>query len=52
MLPKLLTSRLETLLGPDYSSVLDAYKHQRMGSFRINSLKSTATEVLDEFSKK
>lgn len=52
MLPKLLTSRLETLLGPDYSSVLDAYKHQRMGSFRINTLKSNTPEVLDEFSKK
>lgn len=52
MLPKLLTSRLETLLGPDYSSVIDAYKHQRMGSFRINTLKSNTPEVLEEFSQK
>ena len=38
MLPKLLISRLQTLLGADYESVLSAFSLERKGSFRLNLL--------------
>lgn len=52
MLPKLLTSRLETLLGSDFETVLSAYSAERKGSFRINTLKSSEKEVLEELERK
>lgn len=52
MLPKLLTSRLETILGSDYPSVIDAFSRERRWSFRINTLKWDGREVLEEFEKK
>jgi 16S rRNA C967 or C1407 C5-methylase (RsmB/RsmF family) len=52
MLPKLLTSRLETILGEDYSSVMDAFSKERKGSFRINALRSNENEVLEELKTK
>ena len=52
MLPKLLTSRLETILGPDLSRVIEAFSHDRTWSFRINTLKSTKEEILTEFESK
>jgi NOL1/NOP2/sun family putative RNA methylase len=52
MLQKLLTSRLQTILGPDYDQVMDAFSKERSGSFRINTIKSSEREVLEEFDKK
>lgn len=45
-------SRLETILGPHLSHVIEAFSHARMGSFRINTLKSTKEEILTEFESK
>lgn len=45
-------SRLETILGPHLSHVIEAFSHARMGSFRINTLKSTKEEILAEFESK
>lgn len=52
MLPKLLTSRLETILGPDLPRVIEAFSYDRTWSFRINTLKSTKEEILTEFESK
>ena len=52
MLPSLLTSRLKTLLWNDHDSVMDAFSHERKGSFRINLLKWDGSEVLSELSEK
>ncbi len=52
LLPKLLTSRLEFLLGSDYQSVIDALSLERKGSFRINNLKKNTEAVLQEFAEK
>lgn len=37
-LPKLLTTRLQAILGSDYESTIEAFSHERIGSFRINTL--------------
>lgn len=52
MLPKLLISRLQTLLGADYESVLSAFSLERKGSFRLNLLQWEEKEVLAELSEK
>lgn len=52
MLPTLLTSRLHSLLGTDYDSVMAAYSHERKWSFRLNLLKWDGTEVFEEFKEK
>lgn len=52
MFPKLLTSRLETILGAYHDSVIDVFSRERNGSFRINTLKSDGAEVLTEFTEK
>lgn len=52
MLPILLTSRLKAILGSDFDLVLRAYSSERKGSFRINTLKSNESEVLDEMNQK
>ncbi len=51
-LPKLLTSRLRSLLGTDYDTVLEAFSHERIGSLRINTLQWDTADVLTEFSEK
>ena len=38
MLPSALTSRLQSILSKDYESVLEAFSHERKGSFRLNLL--------------
>lgn len=52
MLPTLLTSRLHSLLGTDYDTVMAAYSHERKGSFRLNLLKWDGTEVFEELIQK
>ncbi len=52
MLPKNLTSRLQSILGEDFSSVMSAFSMTRIGSFRINVLKCTENVVLEEFASK
>ena len=52
MFPKLLTSRLQTILGPDYNDTLEVFAHERKGSFRINLLKSDEASVLAELESK
>lgn len=52
LFPKLLTSRLQTILSTDYDSVIEAFSHERKWSFRINTLKWDGTEVFLEFEKK
>lgn len=52
MLPSLLTSRLESILGSDFPRVLTAFSQERKGSFRINTLKTDGQEVFDEFREK
>ena len=51
-LPEIFTNRLKTILAEDYSSVMRAYSSERKGSFRINTLKSSENEVLEEFKSK
>jgi tRNA (cytosine49-C5)-methyltransferase len=51
-LPKLLTSRLQTLLGKNYASVITALSEERKGSFRINALYPHPQEVFEEFEQK
>ncbi len=50
--PKLLDSRLRTILGEEYEGVISAFSHERRGSFRINTLKSSEEEVQREFGEK
>lgn len=52
MLPKLLTSRLQTILQSDYDNVIETFSHERKWSFRINTLKWDGNEVFSEFEKK
>lgn len=52
MLPKLLTSRLQTILGPEYEGVIWALSLERRGSFRLNSLQTDGSDVLAECEKK
>jgi NOL1/NOP2/sun family putative RNA methylase len=51
-LPKLLTTRLQTILGSDYESTIEAFSHERIGSFRINTLLWDGVDVFTEFSEK
>lgn len=51
-LPGELTQRLKTILGDKYNSVLDAFSHERRGSFRINTLKWDGSEVFAELDEK
>ena len=51
-LPKELTQRLKIILGDNYQNVLDAFSHERRGSFRINTLKSDGSEIFEEFREK
>ena len=52
MFPKLLTSRLQTILGPDFDHTLEVFARERKGSFRINLLKSDESTVLAELENK
>jgi len=52
MLPPLLQQRLARILGSHYDRVYHAFEHERIGSFRINTLQSSAAEVLSELEKK
>lgn len=52
MLPSLLTSRLKTILWNDYDMVIDSFAKNRKWSFRINTLKTTGEDVLEEFREK
>lgn len=52
MLPQVLSSRLEKILGDDFASVMEAFSHERIWSFRINTLKSDGTDVFKEFEEK
>ena len=46
MIPKLLDTRLASILGPiDYPLAMTAFDQDRTASFRINTLKTTAEEV-------
>ncbi len=48
MLPKLLLSRLSSLLSPaDFSLVQESFQTERVTSFRTNTLKATDTEIED-----
>lgn len=46
MLPRLLESRLRTILAQDYEGVIAAYNGERVASFRVNTLKSSDAEVV------
>lgn len=52
MLPKLLTSRLKTILGSDYDTVMNVYGLERKWSFRLNMLKWDGTDVFTELKEK
>lgn len=52
MLPKILTSRLEIILGDDFENVIQAFSTQRKGSFRLNFLKTDGRDVFREFDEK
>lgn len=52
MLPNILTSRLKLILGENFEYGMNAFSMTRKGSFRINTLKSTESEVLQEFASK
>ncbi len=45
MLPKLLATRLELLLGEDSAGVMATFANERLSSFRVNTLKSTVEQV-------
>lgn len=51
-LPKLLLSRLQTILGDHFSSVLTALSEERKWSFRLNTLYPHTEEVFAEFAEK
>lgn len=52
MLPQLLTTRLQSILGQDYQNVIEAFSTTRKGSFRLNLLKTDGKDVFREFSEK
>ncbi len=52
MFPKLLTSRLQTILTDDYDTTMEVFAHERKGSFRINLLKSDEVSILAELEDK
>lgn len=52
MLPQLLTTRLQAILGQDYQNVIEAFSTTRKGSFRLNLLKTDGKDVFREFSEK
>lgn len=51
-LPGELTQRLKTILGDNYQTVLDAFSHERRGSFRVNTQKRGGSEIFEEFREK
>lgn len=51
MLPDIFLSRLHTLLGEDFSAVMQAYSLSRLGSFRVNPRFSDA-DIIAEFRDK
>jgi NOL1/NOP2/sun family putative RNA methylase len=51
-LPKILISRLQDILGENYSSVIASLSEERRGSFRINNLYPHSDEVFEEFEQK
>lgn len=51
-LPKLLVSRLQTLLGEDYERITKVFSRERQGSLRINTLKTDGKDVFAEFNEK
>ena len=50
--PKLLDSRLRTILGSEYDGAISAFSEPRRGSFRLNTLKWDEKMIFDEFAKK
>jgi NOL1/NOP2/sun family putative RNA methylase len=52
LLPEKLLSRLKTIHPKEYEKILDGFSQKRIGSFRINFLKSSVEEVLQECKKK
>lgn len=52
MLPAILLSRLQDILGKDYQHVMDAFSGNRIGSLRINTLKAHDEEVIQEYAQK
>jgi NOL1/NOP2/sun family putative RNA methylase len=52
MLPKLLDSRLHTILDNDYDSVMQVFATEKKWSLRLNLLKWDGSEVFAEFEKK
>lgn len=52
MLPKLLVSRLESILREDYEASMSAFSTIRKGSFRLNLLKTDGTDVFLECQEK
>ena len=52
MFPKLLTSRLQTILGDDYTSFTEAFSLERKWSFRINLLNWDGSAVMKELAEK
>lgn len=51
-LPKRFLERLEMIHGDDYEKILKNFSKKRIGSFRINMLKSSLEEVKKEFDEK
>lgn len=52
MLPPQLDTRLQQILGDDYTAVMNAFRSDRRGSFRINTLSGDPSQVLGEFQEK
>ena len=52
LLPKLLTSRLQTILWADYDSVMEVFAQERKSSFRLNTLKWDGSDVFEEMKQK
>ncbi len=51
-LPKLLDTRLQSILWEDYDFVIEAFSQERRGSFRLNLIKGDGSEVWKEFEEK
>lgn len=51
-LPQHFISRLEKIFPKNFSEILENFHKKRIGSFRVNLLKSSFDEVKKEFSEK
>lgn len=51
-LPKLFIDRIKEIYPEKHEDILQAFSFERRGSFRVNTLKSTVTEIENEMQEK